>query len=230
MREFIIITGMHRSGTSCLAGSLEARGLYLGDVVNYAPFNKKGNKENKQIYQFHEKVFNSKGASWDSPCYVECFSNKEKDELMAILSKYGDEPVVGIKDPRILFFIGAWEEFLGDQVTFKYIASFRYPYKVAKSLEHRNKFELEDSVKLWEEYNTALLKLIERRPVLLVNFDLPSDSYVIKIDNVSLKLGLIDKPNEEFFTEELVNQTEGSNFESLSDPVIYEKLLSLHDE
>jgi hypothetical protein len=38
----IIILGMHRSGTSLVAGCLEAAGLYLGPVNNYAPFNKKG--------------------------------------------------------------------------------------------------------------------------------------------------------------------------------------------
>jgi len=29
----ILILGMHRSGTSCLAGCLEEAGLYLGDVT-----------------------------------------------------------------------------------------------------------------------------------------------------------------------------------------------------
>jgi len=43
----ILILGMHRSGTSCLAGCLEEAGLYLGDVNLKAGFNKKGNRENR---------------------------------------------------------------------------------------------------------------------------------------------------------------------------------------
>jgi len=44
--ETVAILGMHRSGTSCLAGSLQELGLYLGEVYDQNPHNPRGNREN----------------------------------------------------------------------------------------------------------------------------------------------------------------------------------------
>ena len=45
----VLVLGMHRSGTSCLAGSLQQAGLELGDVFTSNPFNKKGNREHRDV-------------------------------------------------------------------------------------------------------------------------------------------------------------------------------------
>jgi len=42
----MLILGMHRSGTSCLAGCLQAAGLISGEVNIQAMYNAKGNREN----------------------------------------------------------------------------------------------------------------------------------------------------------------------------------------
>ena len=41
----VCVLGMHRSGTSCLAGSLEQQGLFLGETNTRGPFNLRGNRE-----------------------------------------------------------------------------------------------------------------------------------------------------------------------------------------
>ena len=58
---------MHRSGTSCLTGSLEAAGLYLGNIQTWNPFNLKGNRENQEIVDLHDLILADNGGSWDSP-------------------------------------------------------------------------------------------------------------------------------------------------------------------
>ena len=63
----VVILGMHRSGTSVLAGSLQEAGLVLGDVVTQAPHNKKGNRENRAIMFMQEDLLQSNGGSWDNP-------------------------------------------------------------------------------------------------------------------------------------------------------------------
>lgn len=45
----VCVLGMHRSGTSVLAGCLGNYGLYLGEVVREAPHNKEGNNENLAV-------------------------------------------------------------------------------------------------------------------------------------------------------------------------------------
>lgn len=58
---------MHRSGTSCLAGSLQHNGLYLGDVHTWNPYNVKGNRENEKIINLNDDVMKFSGGSWDNP-------------------------------------------------------------------------------------------------------------------------------------------------------------------
>ena len=67
----VIILGMHRSGTSCLAGSLQASDLELGEVFTANPHNKKGNRESERVMALHESLLEMNSASWDQPKVVE---------------------------------------------------------------------------------------------------------------------------------------------------------------
>ncbi len=64
----ITILGMHRSGTSALAGSLQAAGLELGDVrTEGETFNQKGNREPSELIALHEDVLITNGGAWHLP-------------------------------------------------------------------------------------------------------------------------------------------------------------------
>ena len=63
----VAVLGMHRSGTSWLAGSLQEQGLELGAVNEQAAHNAKGNRENDEIAALHGAVLRDSGGSWDSP-------------------------------------------------------------------------------------------------------------------------------------------------------------------
>ena len=65
--QSILILGMHRSGTSCLAGSLQEAGLYLGEVNTTAPHNAKGNRESRTIVALHDGLLQANGGAWDAP-------------------------------------------------------------------------------------------------------------------------------------------------------------------
>ena len=66
-QRIIVILGMHRSGTSCLAGTLQEAGLYLGEVHTENPFNRKGNRENPSIMALHEDILAHSEGSWHQP-------------------------------------------------------------------------------------------------------------------------------------------------------------------
>ena len=61
--QVIGVLGMHRSGTSCLTGTLEEAGVFLGEVVVQAKFNARGNRENRRIMDLHNAVLAAKGSS-----------------------------------------------------------------------------------------------------------------------------------------------------------------------
>jgi hypothetical protein len=58
---------MHRSGTSCLTGTLESWGVVLGDVHRGNPFNAKGNRESQKIMDLHDRIMAANGGSWLRP-------------------------------------------------------------------------------------------------------------------------------------------------------------------
>ena len=71
MNPFIIITGMHRSGTSFLARALNLYGVNLGNLESllsheWKPFddNPRGHWENKKIYELAEKTLKNSNGSW----------------------------------------------------------------------------------------------------------------------------------------------------------------------
>ena len=56
------LLGMHRSGTSWLAGSLQERGLPFGDVNESARYNAKGTRENEAL---HRRVHEAFAHGWE---------------------------------------------------------------------------------------------------------------------------------------------------------------------
>ncbi|NQY68110.1 MAG: hypothetical protein HRT72_10390 [Flavobacteriales bacterium] len=206
-KTIVVVLGMHRSGTSCLTGSLQEAGLCLGDVVTSAPFNKKGNRENKTLYQLHEKVLNSAGGSWDNPVVIKQWKKEHQDELSLLVQSYNEYDLWGFKDPRALFTIQGWLD-LADEFEFSFVASFRHPSKVAASLMHRNKFSKEESFKLWEVYNLRLLSLMENRKIHLINFDQNKEDYQARMEYILpivMKGQNIDS-SFSFYEDGLINQ------------------------
>ena len=61
--KVICVLGMHRSGTSCLVGSLQKAGLHLGKHHTWNRYNRKGNRENQDIVDLNRAVLEFSGGS-----------------------------------------------------------------------------------------------------------------------------------------------------------------------
>lgn len=186
MKRVLAIIGMHRSGTSCLAGSLEEAGLHLGTVITEAPHNAKGNRENKRIMDLQEEVLVHSGGSWDVPPARVVWTDEHRRRRDAIIASYGDGPW-GFKDPRTLVTLEFWLEALG---SVDFVGTFRHPRLVAESLLARNGGELERWFDLWAAYNERLLALHDRHRFPIVRFDVEPDRYRRSLLAVVEALGL----------------------------------------
>src|SRR5690606_15498004 len=62
-----LVLGMHRCGTSALAGSLQRRGLHLGPVQERNPHNLRGNRESLRVMHLNNAVLEHSGGAWDNP-------------------------------------------------------------------------------------------------------------------------------------------------------------------
>ena len=174
MSRVICVVGMHRSGTSCLAGSLEEAGLYLGNVITTAPFNAKGNRENQRIMDLHEAVLAHNSGAWDRPPERISWTDAHREERDGIVRYYDAAAVWGFKDPRSLLLLDFWREAL---TNIDFVGTFRHPRLVAESLCRRNGGSLDQWLDLWSDYSERLLALYELGPFPIVRFDVSEDAY-----------------------------------------------------
>lgn len=186
MRRTILVLGMHRSGTSCLAGILENTGVDFGKVSTVNEFNRKGNRENKRILKLNDQVMTVNNGSWDNPPIETLWPGDLKEERDRILEEYNESPVWGFKDPRVLFTLEGWLDALRNV---SFAGTFRHPAAVAQSLYKRNQFPLGKSLALWKRYNAALLFYHKKYNFPMVSFDSAPADYKDAIEKL---LGLLD--------------------------------------
>lgn len=183
----VAVVGMHRSGTSCLAGCLQDLGLSLGDVVTEAPHNKKGNRENPRFWPLHDAILARIGAAWDAPPPAPvAWTAGERADLRAVLADYDALPrPIGFKDPRATLLLDGWFEVLPD---LRLVGSIRHPLAVAASLHARNGFDRERSLTIWSGYNRAMVRWRGDRLTAIVDFDDPH--YEDRVRSIGARLGL----------------------------------------
>jgi hypothetical protein len=107
--QAVLILGMHRSGTSCLTGSLQEAGLYLGAINESAPNNAKGNRENLAIMDLQNEVLAASGGAWDRPPDAVVWSAEHKARRDALIATYPADRIWGFKDPRTLLTLEGWQ-------------------------------------------------------------------------------------------------------------------------
>lgn len=189
-RQFIIILGMHRSGTSSLAGSLQQGGLHLGEVHEWNPHNQKGNRESQKIMELNDAVLAFNGAAWDVPPNSPLIWNDQlsvqRDEILQSFRSC-DSTAVGFKDPRTLLTLDFW---LDAGVGFQFAGTFRHPLSVANSLKVRSGMSLDKGLSLWEAYNKKLLARLSLQPFPVLCFDVEVQGYQKNLVTVMNLLGL----------------------------------------
>ncbi len=201
----VAVIGMHRSGTSCLAGCLENLGLSLGDVNTAAPHNRRGNRENPRFWPVHDAVLARVGASWDNPPKEPVtWTASERSALRSVLQDYDTLPRPwGFKDPRATVILDGWFEVLPD---LRLVASIRHPLAVAGSLAARNTFDQPHSLSLWSAYNRAVQFWRERIVFDIIDYD--ACDYEDRVRKAGARLGLDATAPMPFRTAELNHQGE----------------------
>jgi hypothetical protein len=197
---------MHRSGTSCLAGSLQELGLVLGDVITVAPHNAKGNRESKRIMDLHDDVLRESGGAWDRPPeqMALTWSAEHRVRRDAFIREFDEVPCWGFKDPRTLLTLDGWTEVLRNPL---FVGTFRHPDAVARSLVKRNGRDRQRWLSLWRQYNERLVELRERIVFPIVSFDVPEDDYRASVARIGRTLGLPSIEAPRFFESALRHHT-----------------------
>jgi len=212
MKPFLIITGMHRSGTSFLARALNLAGVNLGDLESllshewkaYAD-NPRGHWENKKIYDLSEKILKNCNGSWHGVPKKISVNKKIGTEIKNCTQQLKENAIFasGFKEPRILVMFDSWVKFLPKN--FVVVGIFRDPLKVAESLKNRDNFSYEKSLRLWQTYNQNLLDILDKYDGFLLDFDWSKKKLLGQFKLISKKLGLATNVDlSGWYTEDLL--------------------------
>lgn len=179
-QRVLIVLGMHRSGTSALAGVLHFMGVNLGSrLIEAAADNPKGFWEHREIVDVHDEVFHTLG-SWyedirllpENWWQLESIAPFTKEISKIIHRDFTNSPIWGVKDPRLCRLLPLWSP------VFKEIGCepsciliFRNPYEVAASLQKRNGFAINKSLLLWLEHTLEAIAASEYFRRVVISYD-----------------------------------------------------------
>ncbi len=199
----ICVLGMHRSGTSCLVGSLQAAGLQLGQCHTWNPHNLKGNRENQDFVDLNDQVLADNDGAWDDPPGKVTWSPQNLRRAEELLRANSEQTIFGFKDPRTLLVLEGWKQVCPSM---EFVGIFRHPEAVAKSLHVRSEMPREQALQLWYSYNCVLLKEWSRKSFPLLCFDNDETLLLHNIKRAAGGLGLKSTAAASgFFSNELRN-------------------------
>jgi hypothetical protein len=152
--RIILCLGMHRSGTSLIANSLECLGAELGPRAHWAgPDNPKSFGEDIDILSANESLLRFAQSAWDNPDPVIYNVRLPSPFIKFISDRLGQFPIWGLKEPRMCRLLPVWRpvfEEVGCEVSV--VHAVRHPMEVARSLYKRNGIPIERGLALWLEY------------------------------------------------------------------------------
>ena len=179
-----IVLGMHRSGTSTVAGILHLNKVIMGTYQSFwprpLPQNPKGFYENYDFRIINDRLLNKVGydaKSYESEIPEPLVSDKIKNAMVKIVQKYDTKyEHWGWKDPRTCLTISQWVTIFTELNLIhklKIIFVTRRAIAVARSLKTRNDLPLEKGMALWKSYTERVLDFCEHNgfPTFYMSFE-----------------------------------------------------------
>ena len=222
-----IVLGMHRSGTSTIAGILHLNNIIMGTYQNFWPRplkqNPKGFYENYDFRKINDTIlklsdYSVKSYSPDIPSIM--LNDKIKLKMSKIIKDYSYNYVDwGWKDPRTCLTIFQWIEVIESlnlKKQVKIIFVSRKAISVARSLKKRNNLSLTTGLSLWEAYSKNALRFCKESdlPIFYCSFESLLDSPnlicnpLFKFLNKKLNKNIINK----FIDKNISKNNQGEEF------------------
>jgi GT2 family glycosyltransferase len=177
----IVVLGMHRSGTSSVAGLLARMGVSVGpenDLLR-GPDNPKGHYESGRLHMACVRRLAAAGGDWRNPpihaagVAVDAF----RREVGALIDEFDVQRPWLIKEPRLCVVARELLPLLTRPV---FVHVVRDPLDVADSLVARDGFEHTAALALWEQYTRAAFEASCGWPRVLVDYaDLLADPLAV---------------------------------------------------
>ena len=207
----ILVLGMHRSGTSAMAGILSLNGYSVGKtLMDSLPENRKGFFENLSLWKFNNSLLSKVNCSWYSIFRLpnKFWNDQDKYELSNIIQNefLGKNNIV-IKDPLLCFLYPLYNEVLTQLgYSIKTVIVKRDLLRIALSLRKRNRFNLFFGVRLTKAYLKRMNENIQSTNKK-VFIDFPKNFNLSHQKKVFDQIG-IEISDTSFFDDKLINAEE----------------------
>jgi hypothetical protein len=194
--RWVLVLGMHRSGTSALTGALASLGLSLparGDLVT-GRYDNPVHNESRALNDVDDAVLAALGGSWSAPPRLDPGWERSKTlgamaerARRAAAEAFPDTGPVVWKDPRLCLLLPWWREILPPPVITLYL--WRAPLSVARSLGARQGFTPSLGLALWARYNRDALTALAGHEVYVLRYEDLLDQPVACLTSVARWLG-----------------------------------------
>ncbi len=167
----IVVLGMHRSGTSSVAGLLARMGAGVGpedDLLRGAD-NPKGHYESGRLHMACVRRLAATGGDWKTPgtdvpaAAIDSF----RREVGALIDEFDAQRPWLIKEPRLCLLARELLPLLTRPV---FVHVVRDPHEVIASLVRRDGLDPRHALALWEQYSRAAFEASRGWPRILVDY------------------------------------------------------------
>ncbi|RID90337.1 hypothetical protein D2N39_18400 [Gemmobacter lutimaris] len=198
-RSALIVLGMHRSGTSALAGVLGQMGCDLPqDLMEPAPMNAKGFFESNRITGLNEELLASAGFTWYSvPRFpADWFASPKAGEFAlraqeVLRDEFGQSHLFVMKDPRICRLLPFWHDALETaDCRPLHVCTHRHPLDVAASLTRWANYEPGYGLVLWLRHVLDAEAESRGRARVFTSYDRLLTDWTQEIGRIGQGLGL----------------------------------------
>ena len=174
-KSALLVLGMHRSGTSAIAGALRLCGAWVGEETELTGTNVEnphGFWERRDMRRICDRLLHTAGADWwkvasfDPGAIPHAILAEQRREFGKVISALDEHETWVVKEPRLCLLLPVLRDYITDPVC---IYIFRNPLEVARSLQMRNGFGIAAGLALWEVYNRRALSASENLPCVLVS-------------------------------------------------------------
>ncbi|MCK5061125.1 sulfotransferase [Candidatus Parcubacteria bacterium] len=178
----VIVLGMHRSGTSAVAGVINSLGVSMGEkhFIKKDYKNPFGYYEDLRFIELNKKILNEQNNDITRvPSAERIMAQKEKyrDQIKKLLAENSKIASWGWKDPRTVLTIDLFYPYIKNPY---FIICERASEEIAKSLKRRDGLELQIGIELADEYKNCIKNFLNNNEIdklLWIKFeDLINDS------------------------------------------------------
>lgn len=174
---WVVIVGMHRSGTSAVTGAIGALGFNIvspDDRLSPHESNPE-HWESLSVLLHSDAVLSHFGGTWDAPpalpegWHTTAGLPSLADAAQALATAYPEAGPSVWKDPRICLLLPYWRQVLREPMAA--VLMWRSPLAVARSLQRRDGSPLAYGVALWERYNRSAIANLAGTDVYVLDYD-----------------------------------------------------------